>query len=146
MDDLSGEIVRVDSDSLLKKTKLKHAWAITIHKFQGSESDNVFFCLSGCNENWRHVYTAVTRGKKMMTIIGTFKELQEDVKRKPIPRQTALREKIREMMNTMETPSKVLGGKMENQLSLLSPKESPLKRKGDENGTGLVTKSFKKLF
>ena len=77
LDDLAGEIVRVDYDSLLKKSRLKHAWTINIHKFQGSEADSVVYCLSGSQyETWRHVYTAVTRGKKKVTIIGSEDELQ----------------------------------------------------------------------
>ncbi len=48
-----------------------HAWALTIHKFQGSETDVVAYAVSDSkNETWQHVYTAVTRGKKAVIIIG----------------------------------------------------------------------------
>ena len=72
LDDCGGEIIRVDVDEISKKCKLCHAWALTIHKFQGSEVDTILYLLSDSNpyENWQHVYTAVTRGKKNVFIIG----------------------------------------------------------------------------
>ena len=34
LDDLAGDIVRARLDLLIKKTKITHAWALSIHKFQ----------------------------------------------------------------------------------------------------------------
>ncbi len=39
------------------------------------------YVLSGSHyETWQHVYTAVTRGKKHVIIIGTYAELEQAVK------------------------------------------------------------------
>jgi DNA helicase B len=47
----------------------------------GSEADNIVYVLSGSPyETWQHVYTAVTRGKKHVIIIGTYAELEQAVK------------------------------------------------------------------
>lgn len=65
----------------------------------GSEADSVVYGVSGSKkETWRHVYTAVTRGKKMVTILGTKADLHAAVNRKPRWRQTALKEKIMEIL------------------------------------------------
>ncbi len=51
--------------------KPAHAWALTIHKFQGSESDCVVYGVSDSGyETWQHVYTAITRAKKRVIIVG----------------------------------------------------------------------------
>jgi hypothetical protein len=147
LDDLSGETIRVEYKSLMKKSKPIHAWAITIHKFQGSEADSVVYGLSGSHvESWRHVYTAVTRGKKNVTIVGSFNELQQAVKKLPVQKQTTLREKIQNMLNSSETPSKILGSQMEKQLDLTSSTVSPLKRNGESSGNQPSQKLIKKLF
>ena len=39
LDDLSGEVIRACPKLLVKKTKITHAWALSIHKFQGSEAE-----------------------------------------------------------------------------------------------------------
>ena len=99
LDDLNGEIIRVNPDMLIKKTRITHAWALSIHKFQGSEADTIVYGLSGSNmESWKHVYTAVTRGKKSVVIVGKYQDLEKAIKRKPIKRQTALSEKVRKLM------------------------------------------------
>ena len=77
------------------------------------------------------MYTAVTRGKKNVTIVGSFNELQQAVKKLPVRRQTALREKIKNILNSSETPSKALGSQMEKQLDHTSSTASPLKRNGE---------------
>ena len=103
LDDLAGEIVRVNLNQLIKKTKITHAWALSIHKFQGSESETIVYGLSGSkHESWRHVYTAVTRGRKSVVIVGSYRDLEAAVKRKPIKRQTALGEKVRSLMCQVE--------------------------------------------
>ena len=103
LDDLAGEIVRVNLEMLKKKTKITHAWALTIHKFQGSESETIVYGLSGSNhETWKHVYTAVTRGRKSVVIVGSFDDLKKAVKKKPLMRQTALREKVRKLLTKIE--------------------------------------------
>ena len=65
-----------------RQCKPRHAWALTIHKSQGSETDSVLYSVSDSGyETWRHVYTAVTRGKKRVVILGG-----------DVPRKTAFNE------------------------------------------------------
>ncbi len=57
--------------------RLEHAYAITIHKSQGSEYDAVIIPVTGFTKNLLYrnlLYTGVTRAKKMIILIGT-KEL-----------------------------------------------------------------------
>merc|ERR1719319_1849431 len=100
LDDMSGNLLRANQDLILKKCKLSHAWALSIHKFQGSEADSIVYGVSGSGyENWKHVYTAVTRGKKNVVIVGQYEDLKKAVSKRPIPRQTALSEKSRKMIS-----------------------------------------------
>ena len=52
---------------------IKHAYAITIHKAQGSEFDNVIMPISKTYNKMLYnklIYTGVSRAKKSLTIIG----------------------------------------------------------------------------
>ena len=97
LDDLANEEAKPNQKLFRKNTKPQHAWALTIHKFQvrivvqedvnktnplkcfrtqGSETDNVIYGVSNSPyENWKHVYTAVTRGKKRVVIVGRYEDL-----------------------------------------------------------------------
>ncbi len=55
-------------------TELDHAYAVTVHKSQGSEFEAVILPLFGRSPrlNYRNLfYTAVTRAKKLLVIVGT---------------------------------------------------------------------------
>ena len=39
LDDLAGEVIRACPKLLMNKTKINHAWALSIYKFQGSEAE-----------------------------------------------------------------------------------------------------------
>jgi exodeoxyribonuclease V alpha subunit len=59
------------------------AYAISIHKSQGSEYDNVVVVLAKSFKRMFYnklIYTAVTRAKKHLTIIGSIESLNEAVK------------------------------------------------------------------
>merc|ERR1711990_433526 len=102
LDDLTGEVIRACPKLLVKKTKITHAWALSIHKFQGSEAEVIIYGLSGSGyESWRHVYTAVTRGKRRVVIVGSYQQLERAVKKKPTRRQTALGERVRKMLGVI---------------------------------------------
>ena len=58
------------------------AYALTIHKSQGSEYDNCLITMSG-NLERSATYTAVTRTKKLCIIVGTQQQFNEAIKRKP---------------------------------------------------------------
>ncbi|XP_068698172.1 DNA helicase B-like isoform X1 [Montipora foliosa] len=87
------KIMTIDA-KMLKKAKLRHAWARTIHTFQGSEIDTVVYVVGrpGFYQTCQHVYTAVTRGVRQVIIISNPGHLEEVVKRKPFPRKTRLQQ------------------------------------------------------
>jgi hypothetical protein len=95
LDDLAEEYVRPNCKAFARNCKPCHAYALTIHKFQGSEADTIVYGVSNSKmETWKHVYTAVTRGKKRVVIVGTWENLVAAVKRKSRSRQTTLQEKM----------------------------------------------------
>ena len=68
--DFDGRIAMYTFDLL---NELEHAWAITIHKSQGSEYPAVILALGGCSPKLlvRGVlYTAVSRAKKLLVCVG----------------------------------------------------------------------------
>ena len=142
LDDLSGDIIRASPDMLVKKTKITHAWALSIHKFQGSEADTIVYGLSGSNyESWKHVYTAVTRGRKNVVIVGRYQDLEKAVKKKPIRRQTALTEKVRKLMGTVAKKKEEMKAAQKEEVipdcdktsSLTQPKLDPWVKKVTSN-------------
>lgn len=67
--DFEGRSVTLDEDNI---DELRLAYAITVHKSQGSEWQNVIYC---CFDETRMnkkplVYTAITRAKKALLIVG----------------------------------------------------------------------------
>ena len=78
---------------------LAHAYAISIHKAQGSEFDLVimpftnsyFYMLKR-----KLIYTGLTRAKKNLVLIGDIKSLQMGISKIETNRKTILKEKIRE--------------------------------------------------
>ena len=68
--------------------KIEPAYAVTIHKSQGSETDNLVIVIDGNEEflSKELIYTAVTRAKKNITVLSTkpkefFKNLKSSSKR-----------------------------------------------------------------
>lgn len=83
--------------------KIKHGFAISIHKSQGSEFDMVVIpiCMSYNRMLYRKlIYTAVTRAKKKLILIGEpnafIKSVQNNFEYK---RKTRLKEKLKILMN-----------------------------------------------
>ena len=87
--------------------RLEHAYAITIHKSQGSEYDAVIIPITAFTHNLLYrnlLYTGVTRAKKMIIVIGT-KELVKtmvDNNRKML-RYSLLRPLLEKEMNHKDT-------------------------------------------
>ena len=105
-DDLSGSIIRPEKASFLHFGKPSHAWGLTIHKFQGSEADTVVYGVSDSkNETWQHVYTAVTRAKKRVIVVGRWEDLEAAVRRSPRRRQTTLDEKVKDFLHRLNDTS-----------------------------------------
>ncbi len=67
--DFEGETVTLDEDNI---ENLKLAYAITVHKSQGSEWKNVIYCCFGETAMNKKplVYTAITRAKQNLVIVG----------------------------------------------------------------------------
>jgi exodeoxyribonuclease V alpha subunit len=65
---------RMMSANLLQEHTL--AWAMTVHKSQGSEFDEVAFVMPGRAVDRALLYTAVTRAKKQFVAYGTMSDIQ----------------------------------------------------------------------
>lgn len=88
--DFDGRIVQYPVKDI---DNLRLAYAISIHKSQGSEYDNVILpILPSYHMMLRKkiIYTAMTRAKKKLIILGNIETLRESVKALEIPRQTGL--------------------------------------------------------
>ncbi|XP_016298630.1 DNA helicase B-like isoform X1 [Sinocyclocheilus anshuiensis] len=91
LDDDNGCVVTCSYRELQRVCKLRHAWARTIHTFQGSEAETIVYVLGDSSaQNWQHVYTAVTRGQKRVYVVGREHDLEGAIKRWIIPRNTRL--------------------------------------------------------
>uniref|UniRef100_A0A6I8RNG1 DNA helicase B n=1 Tax=Xenopus tropicalis TaxID=8364 RepID=A0A6I8RNG1_XENTR len=78
---------------------LTHAWARTIHTFQGSEEETVVYVLgSAGRQNWKHVYTAVTRGRKRVYIVAKLDQLGGAIANKARDRKTRLQQRLKETL------------------------------------------------
>lgn len=102
--DFEGRVATYTSEML---RRLEHAYAITIHKSQGSEYDAVIIPITAFTHNLLYrnlLYTGVTRAKKMIIVIGT-KELVKtmvDNNRKML-RYSLLRPLLEKEMNHKDT-------------------------------------------
>ncbi len=68
--DFDGHLVAYDFDML---SELEHAWAMTVHKSQGSEYRAVILCISGAPSQLQYrglLYTAVTRARELLIAVG----------------------------------------------------------------------------
>lgn len=102
--DFEGRVAIYTSEML---RRLEHAYAITIHKSQGSEYDAVIIPITAFTHNLLYrnlLYTGVTRAKKVIIVIGT-KELVKtmvDNNRKML-RYSLLRPLLEKEMNRKDT-------------------------------------------
>ena len=68
--DFDGRLVTYGFDALIE---LEHAWAVTVHKAQGSEYRAVILALGGGSPMLMTrgvLYTAVTRAKELLILVG----------------------------------------------------------------------------
>ncbi|XP_047407721.1 DNA helicase B isoform X1 [Sciurus carolinensis] len=92
INNMAGLEVTVDFKKLMKYCHIRHAWARTIHTFQGSEEDTVVYVVGKAGrQHWQHVYTAVTRGRCRVYVIAEESQLQNAIRRKSVPRNTRLK-------------------------------------------------------
>jgi len=105
--DLDAELLTVDYDgrqaaySFDLLPELEHAWAMTVHKSQGSEYRAVILSLSASSPMLmtRDVfYTAVTRAKQLLILVGDEKAAHQMIDNyKRSNRYTALRVRLRDI-------------------------------------------------
>ncbi len=76
---------------------IRHSFAATIHKSQGSEYKAVILPMSTSHSrmlNKNLLYTGMTRGKKHVFLVGSKKAIELAVSRKNIERTTGLKSKL----------------------------------------------------
>ncbi|NXF84987.1 HELB helicase, partial [Eubucco bourcierii] len=115
-----GSTFHVKYKALKKLCHIKHAWARTIHTFQGSEENTVVYVVGNPGrQHWQHVYTAVTRGRCRVYVIAEEQHLRRAVTNKNLPRKTRLqrflREAIAETSRCPYQPSSPLAKSWQNQ-------------------------------
>ncbi|NXC47752.1 HELB helicase, partial [Penelope pileata] len=92
-----GSTYTVKYKALKKLCHIRHAWARTIHTFQGSEEKTVVYVVGNPGrQHWQHVYTAVTRGRCRVYVIAEEMHLRKAVTNYSIPRKTRLQTFLRE--------------------------------------------------
>jgi exodeoxyribonuclease V alpha subunit len=99
-----GREVAYKNDDLYQ---LDLAYALTIHRSQGSEVPVVILALHDSHLillERQLVYTAVTRAKRLLVVVGTHRALMSSVKRtRSKRRHTALVERVEELLEQGET-------------------------------------------
>ncbi|XP_029016931.1 DNA helicase B isoform X2 [Betta splendens] len=120
LDDGDGYIFTVDYRELQKECKLQHAWARTIHTFQGSENETIVYIVGDSrNQGWKHIYTAITRGQKRVYVVSKEEVVESTIKRPEILRKTRLGGLVKEYV----VQGQELVGTPQAQLS--TPKGTP---------------------
>ena len=96
--DFDGRMASYDFDSLLE---LEHAWAMTVHKSQGSEYQAVILALSAGSQMLltRDVlYTAVTRARRLLIMVGDDQTAYQMIDNyRQTKRYSALRVRLRRL-------------------------------------------------
>ena len=106
-------VVRFDDQEVVylfsELDNLMLAYAVSVHKYQGSECPCVIFPIHTTHFTLLHknlVYTALTRGKKMVILIGTIKAISIAVKNDEVKqRHTGLREALRSKLSSSSNSS-----------------------------------------
>ena len=107
--DRGGELLAV-SPSRLAAVDSVHA--MTVHKSQGSQLDAVAVVLPPAESpllTRELLYTAITRAKRQLTIVGTAASLQAAITR-PIARASGLRDRLWATQGSMGEPPEDPGG------------------------------------
>ncbi|XP_019588007.2 DNA helicase B [Rhinolophus sinicus] len=121
IDNMAGLEVTVDFGKLMQNCHIRHAWARTIHTFQGSEEQTVVYVVGKAGrQHWQHVYTAVTRGRCRVYVIAEESQLRSSISNSSMPRNTRLKHFLQNKLST----------------SSASPADfaSPSKSSGDSGG------------
>ena len=93
-----GRIAVYGFDAL---TELEHAWAVTVHKAQGSEYRAVILAIGGSSQLLMTrgvLYTAVTRAKELLILVGDDAAAHQMIDNyRQSRRYTALRVRLRKL-------------------------------------------------
>ena len=66
-------------------------YSLSVHKAQGSQFEHVILVtMKGRNGSRKSVYTAASRARNHLTIIGDAAELEASARRPDVPRRTFL--------------------------------------------------------
>ncbi|XP_059539508.1 DNA helicase B isoform X2 [Myotis daubentonii] len=124
IDNMAGLEVTVDFKKLMKFCRIRHAWARTIHTFQGSEEQTVVYAVGKAGrQDWQHVYTAVTRGRSRVYVIAEEAHLRSAISRNNVRRKTRLKHFLQDQLSS----------------SSASPAEGASPSKGPEDSRGAST-------
>ncbi len=103
--------LRVAFDSVMVEYNLEEleelslAYAISVHKAQGGEFDVVIMPITSKHYimlKRKLIYTAITRAKKILILIGDVKMMQQSIRKIETNRKTILKDKIYEYLNAKE--------------------------------------------
>lgn len=78
-------------------SELDLAYALTVHRCQGSEYSSIILPVHNIlvrNMNMNLIYTAITRAKGMVIVVGDRKAFSESLRRQEAPRASGLVEKL----------------------------------------------------
>ncbi|XP_078075953.1 DNA helicase B isoform X2 [Mustelus asterias] len=122
LDDNENRQILVNYKDVMRECRLQHAWARTIHTFQGSEADTVVYVVGTAGrQNWQHIYTAVSRGRQRVYVVTSEDHFIRAVTAKSPHRNTRLRELLQEKLLKVGPTSCIEGA-----LSQLQPSQMPL--------------------
>ena len=98
-----GRRVNLDGKSGFHDMKL--AYAITIHKSQGSEYEKVLFCLTMSDSQMLYrnlIYTAISRARQEVKIVGEMEAIDIALKQEAPARNSGLVERVERKMQMIE--------------------------------------------
>lgn len=88
-----GPIVKIDVGVF--STHWQLGYCVTVHKAQGSQYDHVIFALGmPYMGNRSMIYTAASRAKKSITIVGISREIDNAIRKLPDQRNTLLEDRV----------------------------------------------------
>jgi hypothetical protein len=101
---IAPELVLVGTEPTAKvhlsDRSLENGWAITVHKYQGCEADLIIFVITdsmGSFPNRNMIYTALTRAKKKVIVIGSKTALMRSLGAEEITRGTGFSYGLRQI-------------------------------------------------
>ncbi|XP_062278706.1 DNA helicase B [Scomber scombrus] len=91
LDDGDGRQLTVEYRELQRECRLQHAWAGTIHTFQGSENETIVYVVGdSIAQTWKHIYTAITRGQTRVYVVARESVMESAIQRRETSRNTRL--------------------------------------------------------